>query len=165
MAALRVAHDIPGRLRLRLPQGADAERAAAALADEAGVLTSRWAPRTRSLLIVYDPESTTREAMREAVARELGVDAVPAAPIPPVGTQARNGAFADGVRRLFHEADVGVQRATRGLLSLGGLFPAALTAWALTEVVRGRAAPLAWSTALWYAHGLFRDYQLPPSQD
>jgi hypothetical protein len=24
-------------------------------------------------------------------------------------------------------------------------------------------APLAWSTALWYAHGLFRDYSLPAS--
>ena len=26
---------------------------------------------------------------------------------------------------------------------------------------RGRAAPLSWSSALWYAHGLFRDYNLP----
>ena len=37
--------------------------------------------------------------------------------------------------------------------------------WALIEVVRGRTGPLAWSTALWYAHGLYRDYSLPPTRD
>ena len=36
-----------------------------------------------------------------------------------------------------------------------------LTLWAARELLRGRTAPLAWSSALWYAHGLFRDYALP----
>ena len=58
-----------------------------------------------------------------------------------------------------------MQSATHGLLGLGGLFPVALTAWAMAEVVRGRVAPLAWSSALWYAHGLFRNDQLPAARD
>ena len=69
------------------------------------------------------------------------------------------------MRQLFGEVDERVQHATRGLVGLSGLLPVALTAWALAEVVRGRAAPLAWTSALWYAHGLFRDYQVPVKPD
>jgi hypothetical protein len=165
MATLQVAHDIPGRLRVRVPTGVDVEDALASLTAEPGMLTCRWSPRTRSLLVVYDPDGATRERVHETVAQRLGMVT------PTVGVTAathaagRVASFAAGVRQLFGEADAGVHRATRGLLGLGGLLPAALTAWALTEIVRGRAAPLAWSTALWYAHGLFRDYQLPVSED
>ncbi|MGH7348907.1 MAG: hypothetical protein ACREI6_02745, partial [Candidatus Rokuibacteriota bacterium] len=58
-----------------------------------------------------------------------------------------------------------VQRVTRGTVGLGGLLPLALMSWALIEIVRGRTGPLAWSTALWYAHGLYRDYSLPAPRD
>lgn len=165
MPAFRITHDIPGRLRIRVPPGVDTESALPTLAEAAGIVRYRWSPRTRSLLVVYDPERETREALHEAVARALGLDRDAAQP-GPAGTPAAaapGGVFALGVRDLVKEADTGVQRATRGLLSLGGLLPAALTAWALVEMLRGRAAPLAWSSALWYAHGLFRDYQVPPS--
>jgi hypothetical protein len=50
-------------------------------------------------------------------------------------------------------------------MGLGGLLPLALGGWAVAELVRGRTGPLAWSTALWYAHGLYRDYSIPPSRD
>jgi hypothetical protein len=43
--------------------------------------------------------------------------------------------------------------------------PLALTIWAGREILRGHAAPLAWSSALWYAHGLFRDYSVPSRED
>ena len=81
------------------------------------------------------------------------------APAEPGATLVR------GVREMFGEVDQRVQSATRGLIGLGGLFPVALTAWAVAEVVRGRVAPLAWSSALWYAHGLFRNDQLPAARD
>jgi hypothetical protein len=58
----------------------------------------------------------------------------------------------------FGVLDERVRFVTRGLLGLGTLLPVALSVWAARELVRGRAAPLAWSSALWYAHGLFRDY-------
>jgi hypothetical protein len=61
------------------------------------------------------------------------------------------------------DLDRGVRLTTRGLLGLGGLVPVALALWAVAEIARGRMAPLAWSTALWYAHGLFRDYNAPSS--
>jgi hypothetical protein len=53
-----------------------------------------------------------------------------------------------------------VARATGGRLDLAVLVPMALTAWAVRELLRAHVAPLAWSSALWYAHGLFRDYTL-----
>jgi hypothetical protein len=61
----------------------------------------------------------------------------------------------------FNELNEEIRRRTRGTLTLGALLPVALGAWAVLELVRGRAAPLAWSSALWYAHGLFRDYNTP----
>jgi hypothetical protein len=54
-----------------------------------------------------------------------------------------------------------VRRATGGRITLGVLIPLALTLWALRDATRGPMRPLPWSTALWYAHGLFRDYNLP----
>ena len=66
---------------------------------------------------------------------------------------------------MLGEVDQRVQRTTRGLVGLGTLLPVVLATWALAEVVRGRAAPLSWSSALWYAHGLFRDYQVPAARD
>jgi hypothetical protein len=58
-----------------------------------------------------------------------------------------------------------VRQVSRGTLGLATLLPAALIGWALVEVLRGRTGPLTWSTALWYAHGLYRDYSLPTSRD
>ena len=59
---------------------------------------------------------------------------------------------------VFAEVNARVTRATGGLLTLGTLVPLALTVWAGREILRGRTAPLAWSSALWYAHAVFRDY-------
>jgi hypothetical protein len=165
MRTLQVAHDIPGRLRFRLPVGAPAEGLEAAVAAVPGVARSTWSPRTRSLLVLYDPQPGHRQAITEAVSRATGLDAVTANggnghALRPVAAEP-GASLATGVREMFADLDHRVQRATRGLLGLGGLVPVALTAWALAEVVRGRAAPLAWSSALWYAHGLFRDYQVP----
>ncbi len=164
MSAVVVAHDIPGRLRVRLPVGASTEGLHAALAMAPGVQSITWSPRTRSVLVLYDAEHGSRDTILDAVARVSGLEA--AAPPEAMPTPSEpGGTLALGVRQLFGEVDQRVQRVSRGLVGLGGLFPVALTAWALTEVVRGRAAPLAWSSALWYAHGLFRDYQVPAPRD
>jgi hypothetical protein len=167
MSALQIAHDIPGRLRLRFPASEPTETLPAALAAEPGVIGSTWSPRTRSLLVLYDPQQTNRDAIVEAVARSSGLDRPPhsadnghaLAQLEP------GGAVALGVRELCTELDHRVQRATRGVVGLGGLLPVALTVWAFAEILRGRAAPLVWSSALWYAHGLFRDYQVPSARD
>ena len=159
MSTVHVVHDIPGRLRLRVPPGAPAETLDATVATLPGIRSCTWSPRTRSVLVLYDPEHTTRDAIVEHIAQTSSLDVPPAA--QSAHAEETGPTLALGVRQLFGEMDQRVQRATRGVVGLGGLLPAALTAWALTEVVRGRAAPLAWSSALWYAHGLFRDYQVP----
>lgn len=165
MSTVVVVHDIPGRLRVRLPIGAGTEGLHAAVAMIPGVQSCTWSPRTRSVLVLYDPAQPTRDAIVEALAQVSGLETPAASETPPMVASEPGGALALGVRQLAGEVDQRVQRATRGLVGLGGLFPVALTAWALTEVVRGRAAPLAWSSALWYAHGLFRDYQVPAPRD
>jgi hypothetical protein len=68
------------------------------------------------------------------------------------------------VAQSVSELNAGVGRVTGGVLDLRTLLPLALAAWGLGEIVRGRAGAMAWSTALWYAHGLFRDYNLPGAE-
>jgi hypothetical protein len=168
MLSPHIAIDIPGRLRLRLPPRTPTEDLQQAVAGAPGVTRCTWSPRTRSLLVLYDPTPRTREAIADAIAQASGLAAPIEGPALSPGAARRRKpgvALATGVWQLFGEIDDGVQRATRGVVTLGGLLPVALTAWALAEMVRGRAAPLAWSSALWYAHGLFRDYQGPVNQD
>jgi hypothetical protein len=166
MSALAVVHDIPGRLRLRFPAGVSADGAREALGAEPGVQTCVWSPRTRSLLVLYDRDRTSGSTIVEAVARFTGLGAaMPTARGTATIEAEPGGTLALGVREMFGDFDERLQRTTRGLIGLRGVLPAALAGWALTELIRGRAAPLAWSSALWYAHGLFRDYQLPGPRD
>jgi hypothetical protein len=159
---LTVAHALPGRLRLRLPARADVEGLATAVTAFDGVTACTWSPRTRGLLVRYDPQATDATTIVEGVAAHTGVEAPetsaaadrPAA-VAPLGAV---------VPAMFAEANRSVAHATRGAIDLGSGIPLLLVGWAALELVRGRAAPLAWSSALWYAHGLFRDYNLPSAQ-
>ena len=154
-AAVTVVHALPGRVRLRLPAHADVEGLAQAVAGHEGVTASAWTARTRSLLVRFDPKTTDAAAIAEQVADYAGVDAPTAtndAPfVPPLKL---------AVPALFARANQGLAQATRGTIDLASGVPILLVAWAALELIRGRTAPLAWSSALWYAHGLFRDYNL-----
>ena len=160
MASLRILHRIPGRLRLSFPDRADPRAVVTALEGQRGFLSWRWNQRTRSLLLLYDPEATSGEALLEVVANRLGAADVdqgpPQAPRPP-GPPALAVAVSQGLAEL----DARVASTTRGLVDLRLLFPIGLFTWAILELSRGAVGPLAWSSALWYAHGLFRDYNLP----
>lgn len=167
MDGLLIVHDIPGRIRLRVPPGATVEGLAEAVAARPGVTSATWSPRTRSLLVLYDAASTPGADVVDSVARHTGVDA------PRNGAASRDAtapitagaAFGGGVREAFGELDHRVHRVTRGVVGLRALVPLTLAVWAVGEIVRGRTSPLPWSTALWYAHGLFRDYDLPSVGD
>ena len=167
MSELHVVHSSQGRLRIRVPPAVPTEDLATAMLREQGVVGSRWSARTRSLLVLYRPDVAGAGTLTDAVARLTGARSAPVSNglghepgVAGPGT-ALSGGLRDAARVLDHR----VQRATRGALGLGSLLPAALIGWALIEMVRGRTGPLAWSTALWYAHGLYRDYSLPPSRD
>src|SRR5438874_6105634 len=166
MSALRVAHDIPGRLRLRLPVDVSVEGLIDAVAAQPGVQACTWSPRTRSLLVVYRPGSVTAAGILETIAHHTSLSvALDGASSEASKPPARGHALAHGVRDAARDLDHRVRRVTRGVVGLGGLLPTLLVFWAVGEVVRGRVRPLAWTSALWYAHGLFRDYVVERPQD
>jgi hypothetical protein len=155
---LEVVHRIPGRLRVRVPAAADATRLSETVTALPGVTSAAWSPLTRGLLVLYDPERASEATIVAAIADHAQVE---------VGSPEQASANGDRptlaatVVSLFSAADTRVAAATGGALTLGVLVPAVLTLWAARELLRGRATPMAWSSALWYAHGLFRDYALP----
>ena len=167
MSELLIVHDIPGRLRLRLSPGMAADGLADAVLREPGVVGCTWSPRTRSLLVRYRPEVTGPSLLAEAVARLTGAEGASAWAGPDREAVAGEpgAALTTGLRDAARVLDERVQRLTRGSVGLAGMLPVALIGWAVVELVRGRTGPLAWSTALWYAHGLYRDYSLPPTRD
>src|SRR5262249_29959661 len=77
VAALHVAHDIPGRLRLRLPPGVQGAAVVEAMHGQPGVTDCAWAPLTGSLLLRYRPETTTGAALLDAVAARTGLTPSP----------------------------------------------------------------------------------------
>jgi hypothetical protein len=157
MNGIHVVHDIPGRLRLRLPRFVRVEGLREAVATQPGVTDCTWSARTGSILVRYRPEAIGVGALVESVVRHTGLEA------PPESSPGLERP-SPGVAAVFGEVDRRVRRMTGNRTSLGGLVPLALTLWALSEIVRGRVAPLPWSSALWYAHGLFRDYNLTPGE-
>jgi hypothetical protein len=116
-------------------------------------------------LIRYRPEEVTADELIREVADEGGVAIDESTGHhPPVGPAVvRPSPIATAVVAAGRDLNMQLRRRTHGVVGLGTLVPVALTAWALVEVVRGRVAPLSWSSALWYAHGLFRDYNVPPA--
>jgi hypothetical protein len=158
MHAIVLVHDIPGRLRLRLPGAENGPDIASALAREPVVTSATWSPRTRSLLILYNAAAADRAALVRRVAHDAGLDGPAVLGLPPTRVVADGDNFARSVTEAFAEIDGRVRRATRGLIGLRGVMPLALVGWALGAAVRRGVAPLSWSSALWYAHGLFRDY-------
>jgi Heavy metal associated domain 2 len=155
---LEIVHRIPGRLRVRMPAAGDAEGLSEAVASLAGVTSAAWSPRTRSLLVLYDRNRADEAAIVAAIADHAQID-VTAAPEP--STNGDRPTLVGAVMSVFSAVNTRVAGATGGALTLGVLVPAVLTLWAAREVLRGRATPLRWSSALWYAHSLFRDYALP----
>jgi hypothetical protein len=164
---LAIVHSIPGRLRVRLPPRARTAELEAMVARLPGVTQCRWSPQTRSLLALYRPDEVGAAVLAESIAVHADVD-----PVPEVQAGAGNHGEAKGrspvaaaVIDTVGSLNRRIARATRGRLSLGLLVPLALTLWAIRDATRGPMRPLPWSTALWYAHGLFRDYNLPPTGD
>ena len=167
-SALRVVHAVSGRLRLRGPVRVVNEQLADTVRSLEGVKACRYSPQARSLLVLFEPDTITTRTIVEAAARHAHVDGSQVVGLShEAEDRASNGtgsaAFAAGIEGTFGALDQRIRRATRGTAGLGALLPVALTLWAVREIAFRRAAPLAWSSALWYAHGLFRDYNSPPA--
>ena len=155
-----IVHHIPGRLRLRVPPSVGGDDLVESLQRVDGVRSCAWSPLTRSVLVLYDADPATAAAIADAAGGNGHAPPTRRAPAP--ARTATPITLARAVTDAFAEVDGRIRRTTSGLLGLGGLVPLALTLWAVRELAIGRAAPLVWSSALWYAHGLFRDYNSPP---
>src|SRR5262245_54606513 len=53
--AVRIAHQSPGRVRLRLPTSASGDEVCEVVRRLAGVRACEWSPRTRGLLVHFEP--------------------------------------------------------------------------------------------------------------
>jgi len=162
--SLSVVHSMPGRVRFRIPVGARADALSEAVTAVEGVVSCAWSPRTRGLLVRYDPEVTSEDAITDAVARHVDASEIVTVMPAPQQLAQTTPTLAGAMTVIAGEVDARVRRVSGGFLTLSSVFPIALALWAMRELVRGTAAPLAWSSALWYAHGLFRDYALPPGE-
>jgi len=154
---------MPGRLRVRVPPELDLPRLAEAMSGEPGVVSATWSPRTRSLLLISDGARD----LKEALARHSGRALSEPPPHVPTGIRAQEPGevVTAAVQNGVAEISAKVRHATHGLMGLGGLMSVALSTWAVSQIVRGRANPLSWTSALWYSHGLFRDYVTTPRQE
>jgi hypothetical protein len=158
--AIRIVHDIPGRMRLRLPPGASTAGLQAVIDGLNGAQSSVWSPRTRSLLIRYDPGVLTPAEIVRAVAEHADVDP----PASSADSRAEEGRapVATAIVGTFTSLNERVTQRTRGRLDLGMLVSVGLVLWAGRQLLRGPVTSLSWTSALWYAHGVFRDYTAPP---
>jgi hypothetical protein len=146
-----VEHNLPGRLRVRVPRSARLEQVVEALGSRAGVIGVTASPLTGGILVAYDSERLDASVLLETVA------AAELRPLPRNGGPAP-ATLAGAVTSAFSAVDGRVRGATRGMGGLGVLVPAGLVLWAAAQIARGQGTPLSWSSALWWAHGLFRDY-------
>ncbi|PWU24677.1 MAG: hypothetical protein C5B48_05145 [Candidatus Rokuibacteriota bacterium] len=163
-STLRIVHALPGRLRFRGPAHVMTEELADAIRNLAGVRSCSRSTRTGSILVLFEPDAITAEAITQAAARPAGLDEHSVVNVSHQHSAAEeNGRtrFGASVAEAFGQLDRRVLQTTRGLIGLGALVPVVLTLWAVREIALGRTAPLSWSSALWYAHGLFRDYNNP----
>src|SRR5262245_27392872 len=159
---------MPGRLRVRVPPELDLPRLAEAMRGEPGVVGVTWSPRTRSLLLLSEGGTD----LKDALARHSG-RALSAPPRVPTGIPAQQPGRAHepgevmtaALQNGAEELSAKIRHATHGLMGLGGLMSVALSTWAVSQIVRGRGNPLNWTSALWYSHGLFRDYVATSRQE
>jgi hypothetical protein len=154
--AVSIVHDIPGRLRLRLPPGAGIAGLRDVIDRLNGAQSSVWSPRTRSLLIRYDASVLTPDEITRTVAEHADLDV----PRPNDASHPADGRLpvAAAVVGAFRDLNERVARGTRGRLDLPIVLSVGLAFWAGRQLLRGPITPLAWTSAIWYAHGLFRDY-------
>ena len=159
-----IVHHIPGRLRVRLPSGQDAglspESLCVSLARLRGVEQVTVTPRTRSLLIRYDPDVLGPADLGNS-ARAAGLTLVAPRSLPQA--TGRSGAVwrSWGVlHRLGGVAAAG--RSAGGGLDLRAAMPLGVVGLALYQIVRGNLRTTPWYLVLWLAAALLRRLRQPP---
>src|SRR5262245_23311485 len=101
---LRLVHDIPGRLRVRVPARVDSDHLTQAVRSMAAVVSCTWSPTTRGLLVSYGP-GTSAEAILEVVRGATGASGPVEAPSSGLGVGADRVTFGSAVSGAVGEVD------------------------------------------------------------
>jgi hypothetical protein len=130
----RIRHDIPGRLRVWVPGTDQPETLLRELGACPGVTSTQWTYRTRSVLVLYDRTTATRERLLSMLGHSTDAGLQTVSPRVPSTSPGR---LAVAVQQSANELDSSLLRATGGVLDLRFTVPLLLLGWAFLEVVRG----------------------------
>ena len=167
-----LAHDSPGRLRVRLSWLRDHRHEGTAVADTlselAGVDEVQVRPYTGSVLVTYDPARIDAAAIRAALCGVTHVAEVtlPGHETPQQLRQILRGSMEEGAHlsqvasKAFEGLNVHFLRVTGGRLSLGGLTALGLWLGAAAKVATSDRLELPeWHQMLWWSFRSFAELE------
>lgn len=170
--AIRIAHSLPGRLRVRIPglrRKRDAlDVVASALAAVGGMERVTARVSTASLLCEYDPRRLPEDLLVELVRRASGAARIASADEherPEPGRRARRAAsegavVARAVARAFREMNEDLLASTDGRLDLGTVAAVSFVALGALEVATTRRLPAPpWFNLAWWAFRTFTELE------
>jgi hypothetical protein len=156
---VRVVHDLPGRVRLRVTALDDCGDHARILAERLpaiqGVQGVTVSPTTRSVLITYNPAAVRPALLFAAVVRLLGLDrAIDRPPRPVVARELRD------VCRALNRA---VYERTGGIIDLHTAVLIVFIALGVRKMLQQQSAilPAGLSMVWWAMNGLLRETPRP----
>jgi hypothetical protein len=158
---IEVAHQMPGRTRLRAPalrrDEPACERLAEALAGVAGVRAVHVRPYTGSAVIEHD-ESVLAQSLTECASRTLGIERVLApGEQPPLDAQAPPlASLARKIAGVVSELDRDLRRVSAGSVDLGTLATLGFIGAGAAQVATSGTLPMPpWFNLAWWGFRTF----------
>jgi hypothetical protein len=156
----RIAHVVPGRIRIKLGRHDLAEpfagRLRVALMAMPEVDEVRIQPRTGSVTIYHQPAELGVDQLAQRLASQRLVTLDPTVD-GPYGWQRPLSQTAAGIHETFHGVDVRLSELTNGRWDLRSVVPFALGALALRQFIAdaGALGAAPWYVLAWYAFDSF----------
>jgi hypothetical protein len=155
MHQAQVIHQLPGRLRIRLPEAkgdrAFFEEIKISLLPQEGVAEVDVNPTTGSILIRYDPD--LQDGFDERLAGHAQSEQL--FTLSPKREQEEHGRI-HSVEDVFRKLSSEIKRETHDAIDLKEVFPLAIAAYDFFFVKRSRPTPL-WMTLLIFAFSSYID--------
>ena len=153
-----VAHQVPGRLRLRVGSDAEARevvgRIESSLASRAGYRGVDFRPRTRSIVVRYNAAEIDDQRLLDSWLPIAGIEAL-TAEAPAVAGRPGGTVVGKRISSSVGSINRGIGRATGGFFDLRDAFPLTLFAFGLRRVAQGNLQPIPWYNLLYYGYSTF----------